>query len=398
MRAHRPWAVTAVAALLAVGLSACGGNGAAGLTNAGPKSGDTSAVAATSQAQIVSSVPADATGVQVNRSVRLDVTDGTLTTVGVTGPNGGQLKGVLSTDKSSWQSVGRLRPGTTYQVHGVAVDAHGIQKVYNTTFRTQVLSKNRLTYPSFFPLPGSTVGIGMPVVIRFDVPVTDHASIQQHLQVTSVPAQAGAWHWISNTEVHWRPKNFWKPHTKVTVHADIASIPAGDDVYGQVSRTNTFSIGRSMISKVDIRTDQMKVYRDGTLIKTIPITTGRQPEFTTRSGIKVIVEKDRYQNMNSETIGINPNGPGGYNLKDVEYAMRLTYSGEFIHAAPWSVGSQGYANVSHGCTGMSTENAGWMFYNSIIGDVVEYTGSNRPMTLTNGLGDWNLSFAQYAQG
>jgi lipoprotein-anchoring transpeptidase ErfK/SrfK len=198
--------------------------------------------------------------------------------------------------------------------------------------------------------------------------------------------------------VHWRPAKFWKPGTKVTVKADIASVPAGGGIYGQTSRTSTFSIGRSMISKVDTRSDQMRVYRDGVLIRTIPITTGRQPDFTTRSGIKVIVEKDRYQNMNSETIGINPNGPNGYNLKGVEFAMRLTYSGEFLHAAPWSVASQGHANVSHGCTGMSTANAGWLFENSIIGDVVEYTGTTRPMTLTNGFGDWNLPFAQYGQG
>jgi lipoprotein-anchoring transpeptidase ErfK/SrfK len=132
------------------------------------------------------------------------------------------------------------------------------------------------------------------------------------------------------------------------------------------------------------------------VINSFPITTGRQPEFTTRSGIKVIVEKDRFTNMNSETIGISNTSSQGYNLKNVEFAMRLTYSGEFLHAAPWSVAEQGHANVSHGCTGMSLANAGWLFENSIIGDPVEYTGTTRPMTLDNGYGDWNLPFSQYA--
>ena len=153
-----------------------------------------------------------------------------------------------------------------------------------------------------------------------------------------------------------------------------------------------------MVSKVNIQTHQMKVFRDGRLLRTIPITTGEQPKFTTRSGIKVIVEKFRHKRMNSETIGIDPNSADGYDLDDVEYAMRVTYSGEFVHAAPWSVGSQGRANVSHGCTGMSTDNAAWLYNQSMPGDVVEYTGSSKGMTLTNGYGDWNLSWGSWEKG
>jgi lipoprotein-anchoring transpeptidase ErfK/SrfK len=350
-----------------------------------------------SSAQITASIPANATGVKVNRSLRLNVTDGSFQSVTVTGDSG-RLDGSLSQDKLSWQSTSRLQPGETYRVRGVAVDKHGEQAVYRSRFSTQNLSLDQQAFPSFFPLPGSTVGVGMPAIIRFDVPITDKASIEKHLHVTSEPAQPGAFHWISDTEVHWRPENYWQPGTKVTVDADIDSIPAGNGVFGQKSRTSTFTIGRSMISKVNTKTDQMRVFQDGKLIRTIPITTGQQPKFTTRSGIKVIVEKYRKKRMNSETVGIDPNGPDGYNIAGVEYAMRITYSGEFVHAAPWSVASQGHANVSHGCTGMSTANAEWLYNQTLIGDVVEYTGTDRPMTLTNGIGDWNLPFADYAKG
>jgi lipoprotein-anchoring transpeptidase ErfK/SrfK len=112
----------------------------------------------------------------------------------------------------------------------------------------------------------------------------------------------------------------------------------------------------------------------------------------------VIVEKFRHKRMNSETIGIDPNSADGYDIDDVEYAMRVTYSGEFVHAAPWSVGSQGHSNVSHGCTGMSTSNAEWLYNRSIVGDVVQYTGTSRTTDLTNGFGDWNLSFNSYRAG
>jgi lipoprotein-anchoring transpeptidase ErfK/SrfK len=238
----------------------------------------------------------------------------------------------------------------------------------------------------------------MPAIIKFDVPVTDQAAIQKHLKVKSVPAQPGAFHWISDREVHWRPKKYWQAGTKVTIDADIDSVPAGNGVYGQESRTSSFTVGRSMVSKVDMKNYQMRVFRDGKLIRTIPITTGEQPKFTTRSGVKVIVEKYRKKRMNSETVGIPVDSDDGYDLDNVEYAMRVTYSGEFLHAAPWSVGSQGRANVSHGCTGMSTANAGWLYNQTLIGDVVEYVGTSKPMTLTNGIGDWNVPFADYAEG
>lgn len=375
------------------GLAACSDDGKK--TVSGAPGGDaTSEAPASSEAEITSSVADNATGVKVNRTVRLDVTDGTLANVVVTGKSGA-LDGTLSADKVSWQSTGRLQPGETYRVRGVAVDSEGVRTTYRSRFTTQNLTLDQQTFPSFVPLPGSTVGVGMPVIIRFDVPVTDHAAIQKHLKVTSVPAQVGAFYWISDQEVHWRPQRYWRAGSKVTVDADIDSVPAGNGVFGQKSRTSTFTVGRSMVSKVDMNTHQMRVFRDGKLVKTIPITTGEQPKFTTRSGTKVIIEKHRRKRMNSETVGIDPNGPDGYNIAGVEYAMRVTYSGEFVHAAPWSVGSQGRANVSHGCTGMSTDNARWLYDNTIIGDVVEYTGTTKEMTLTNGYGDWNLPFSQY---
>jgi lipoprotein-anchoring transpeptidase ErfK/SrfK len=365
----------------------------------GDKGGDpsSSASADSSAAEITASIESGSTNVKVNRTLRLNVTDGTFTDVTVAGKSG-KVDGTMASDKLSWQSTSRLQPGETYRVRGVAVDSQGDEAVYRSHFSTQALSLDQQTFPSFFPLSGATVGVGMPAIIRFDVPVTNKASIEKHLHVTTVPAQEGSFYWVSDTEVHWRPKKFWQPGTKVTIDADIDSVPAGNGVYGQKSRTNTFTVGRSMISKVNMDTHQMRVFRDGKLVRTIPITTGQQPKYTTRSGIKVIVEKYRKKRMNSETVGIDPNGPDGYNIAGVEYAMRVTYSGEFVHAAPWSVGSQGHANVSHGCTGMSTSNAAWLYNESIIGDVVEYTGSDKPMTLTNGIGDWNLSFPDYAKG
>jgi len=174
-------------------------------------------------------------------------------------------------------------------------------------------------------------------------------------------------------------------------------VPAGNGIYGQLDRHVEFHIGDAHIYKVNAKTDQMQVFSNGRLLRTLPITTGK-PGFTTRSGVKVIIEKFRHKRMNSETVGIDPNGPEGYNIGNVEYAMRVTYSGEFVHAAPWSVADQGHSNVSHGCTGMSTANAQWLYDMTMVGDVVEYTGTDRPMTLTNGYGDWNEPFSTWSAG
>ena len=308
-----------------------------------------------------------------------------------------KLAGEMSQDQTTWTATDRLEPGLLYTVRTVAVDQNGLKARDKSSFRTAGLSLDQQTYPSIAPLDGETVGVGMPVIVTFDVAVTDHAAIEKHLSVTSTPKQVGAWHWLSDNEVHWRPKHYWKPGTDVTVTADINSIPAGNGIFGQLSRSTSFHVGDAMVSKVNVATHEMKVYRNGTLLRTVPVTGGKDG-FATRSGTKVIIEKFRHKRMDAATTGISKDDPEYYNIEDVEYAMRVTYSGEFLHAAPWSTGSQGAANVSHGCVGMSTSNAAWLYGLTKRGDVVEVTGTNRYMTLTNGYGDWNESFAEWKKG
>ncbi|MFC6341172.1 Ig-like domain-containing protein, partial [Nocardioides hankookensis] len=309
----------------------------------------------------------------------------------------GKLPGEVSADGAAWQATGRLEPGTSYVVRTTAEREDGKQVTRTARFKTEDLTLDQQTYPSVAPLADETVGVGMPVIVTFDVPVTDRASFQKHMTVTSKPAQPGAWHWLSDTEAHWRPKTYWKAGTDVHVDVDVNSVKAGNGIYGQESRELDFHVGDAHVYKVNAQTHQMKVFSDGKLLRTLPITTGK-PGFTTRSGTKVIIEKFPVKRMNSETVGIPAGSADAYDIDDVQWAMRLTYSGEFIHAAPWSVGSQGYANVSHGCTGMSTDNAKWLYDMSRRGDVVEYTGTDRPMTFDNGYGDWNESFKEFKKG
>jgi len=396
-------AATAALAAAVLALTACG---ASDTTPAGSRSAqggngangpDAHASQAASTGSIRTNVRKKAHSVRVDTVVKVTGTGGRLQDVTLTPAAGAAVSGSLSVDGSSWQAGSRLEPGTAYTLRASLASADGSTTSLTRRFRTEALSLARQTYASIAPLHGQKVGVGFPVVVHFDVPVTDRASIEKHLSVVSQPAQQGSWRWFSDTEVHWRPKHYWKAGSTVTVHADINSVPAGGGIYGQSDREATFKVGDRHIYDVNTRTDQMKVYSNHKLLRTIPVTTG-QAGFVTRSGIKVIVEKDAKHTMNSETIGIPKGNPNYYNMKDVQWAMRMTYSGEFIHAAPWSVASQGRENVSHGCTGMSTANADWLYHMTLVGDVVNEHGTGRPMEVSNGYGDWNLSFKEYKKG
>ena len=340
-----------------------------------------------------------AADVPVDTLLRIAPTRGRLSTVTVTGSgDAGALEGTISGDGGMWRTEDLLEPATTYAVKAEVTGEDGEVVTRRSKFSTQDLTLDEQTYPSVAPLGGETVGVGMPVIVTFDVPVTDRASFEKHMSVTSTPAQAGGWYWLSDQEAHYRPKKYWKAGTEVSVDVDINSVPAGNGIYGQESRKVDFSVGDAHVYKVDMDAHTLKAYSNGELLRTLPVTTGEEPKFTTRSGIKVIMEKFDAKRMNSETVGIPNDSADGYDIDNVQWAMRVTSSGEFLHAAPWSVGSQGNANVSHGCTGMSTADADWLYHLSVRGDVVEYVGTDRAIEPGNGWSDWNLSWAEYQEG
>ena len=352
-----------------------------------------------SEADVRSNIRDGAKNVAVDETVTLRAVKGSFDHLEVTIGNGKKqqrLKGQMSRDKTTWTSAERLEPGLRYNVNAVAVDADGLRTKESTQFRTDDLTLDEQTFPSIAPLEGETVGVGMPVIVQFDVPVTDRASIEKHLSVETSSKQKGSWAWLSDNEAHWRPKTYWEPGTEVTVNADINSVSAGNGIFGQESRSTSFTIGDAMVSKIDVANHSMKVFRNGELLRTVAISAGKDG-FATRSGTKVIMEKFRSKRMDAATTGISRDDPEYYNIEDVEYAMRVTYSGEFLHAAPWSVGSQGDDNVSHGCVGMSTADAAWLYNLSSRGDIVEVTGTDRGMEPGNGYTDWNKTFAEYKE-
>lgn len=403
-RSLRRLSMAAGAVLLATTLAACGGAPTA--PTAGTGSQPPGAPASTEPAPTSTPVTFEpnvkngATGVKVDTLISISASAGILTKVKLSYANKdnrgrtqrGTVSGTMSKDRTKWTANERLDPATAYKLISAGKNTVNQAKTVATSFRTQNLTLAQQTYPQIYPLKGSHVGVGMPVVLTFDVPVRNKKAFEENLHVKSSPAQAGTWHWYSSKEVRYRPQKYWKPGTKVTVTANLNGVNAGNGIYGQNSTKTNFTVGRSFITKINLSSDVARVYRNGKMVRKIYVSAGK-PGWQTRSGTKLIMDKRYVTKMTNTMIGAREH----YSLQ-VHYAMRITSSGEFLHAAPWNAGNFGRRNASHGCTGMSTSNAAWLFNRVLIGDPVITTGSSRGMEPGNGYGDWNVPYAKYKKG
>jgi lipoprotein-anchoring transpeptidase ErfK/SrfK len=235
----------------------------------------------------------------------------------------------------------------------------------------------------------------MPIRVYFDDAVADKAAVESHLKVTSSTPTDGVWSWFSDTEVHFRPSEYWPENIEVTLDAELYGVDFGNGIWGEKDRTVSFSIGERHVSIADAATHQMQVYDGDQLVKTFPISAGSSDN-PSYNGPHVVTELNRDRVMDSSTYGVPVDSPEGYRTP-VEYAVRISNSGEFVHAAPWSVAQQGNANVSHGCINMSTANAAWFFDFSQPGDVVEIKNSDGG-PLRSDVYDWTISWADWRAG
>jgi lipoprotein-anchoring transpeptidase ErfK/SrfK len=239
----------------------------------------------------------------------------------------------------------------------------------------------------------------MPIRVYFDNPVADRKTALARMKVTTSVPTEGAWRWFSDTEVHWRPKVYWKPGTKVALDTDLYGVKLGAGTYGSenADRHIEFAIGRSHVSVADARTHRMKVYVNGKLARDLPASLGKEVKGRyTHTGVHVVTDKKRAMTMDSTTYGLALDA-GGYKTP-VKFATRISNSGEFVHAAPWSVAQQGRSNVSHGCVNLAPANAQWFFGISQPGDVVSVTGTPVPLTAKDtDVPDWTIPWSQWGE-
>jgi lipoprotein-anchoring transpeptidase ErfK/SrfK len=332
-----------------------------------------------------------------NKPVTLQITNGKLRTVAVNADGSGSIDGTLSSGDTVWTSAETLVPLARYQANVSFEDAGHHTKTLVVDFKAADAAKHLKVTLS--PGDGNTVGVGSPIIASFSRPVPndERAMVEARLAVSVRPSVVGAWHWMSDQEVHWRPPKYWKRGTAVTVSADLNQLYLGKGVWGSGKHATSFHIGDSHVSRVDVARHMMYVYRNGALVRSMPISAGRD-KYPTKNGVHITFEKSQLVTMDSATVGIPRNSPDGYYEK-VYWDVRISYGGAFVHAAPWSVGEQGRVNVSHGCVNLSTANATWFYYFSQRGDIVDvYNSGAAPDTADPGMADWNMSWANWVAG
>nr|WP_229715746.1 Ig-like domain-containing protein [Mangrovihabitans endophyticus] len=342
----------------------------------------------------VTSPESGATDVIAVTDVKYKSEDPENTSLTVTGADGKEVDGTLDKDDQVWHPSSALAYGETFTVKVNGTASGDKIGTASSTFTTMAKPSNLVRVSSFLG-DNQTVGVGMPLIIKFgrSIPESYRDDVQRRMTVTAKPAQEGIWHWISPTEVHYRPKEYWKPYTKIFYKVQLAGVPMGDGWYGRSDLTVDMKIGRSFTMTVSNKTKKMTVKQDGTTIKTIPVSLGKKST-PSSSGTMVIIEKKRHTVF--DTTDELPK-EDAYRT-EIDYAQRITWSGQFIHAAPWSEGVQGKENVSHGCVNVSMKMGEWLFSRTLMGDPITVSGTDRPLQNGNGWTDWNMSWSEYKKG
>ncbi|MFC4126050.1 Ig-like domain-containing protein [Nocardia rhizosphaerae] len=298
-------------------------------------------------ARVAVTPAAGASGVDPVAPIGVEVSDGHLDQIALTNANGKQVEGRLTPDRTTYEIIEPLGYDATYTWTGTAIGTDGIPVPIDRTFTT--LSPES-TIPATVNIgDGQEVGIAAPIILKFTGPVPDKAAVERALTVTTEPATEGAWAWLPDdggSRVHWRPRNYWIPGTKVHMSARLYGLDFGGGAYGHADLTTDFTIGRSQIVLADAPSHRMRVVRDGTTVFDFAVFCGEcdEPRDVTRSGIHVVTEK----------------------------------------------------YVTNGCIDLSPADAAAYFPTAMYGDPVEVTGTAIPLSRADGdIYDWAVDWSAW---
>ena len=413
--------VVAVAATAVVVLGACSsghhsssqGNSPVG--NTSPTGDSTSSAPPTTKPPAppakLTAIPANGTqAVSPSGPITVAVADGTLSSVKITNPDGKAIKGSYNTDKTSWSVSEPLGYSKTYTVVAKATNADG--KAVAKTSRFTTVTPDNMTMPDIETTgrqalqSGATYGVGMVVSVHFDEAISNKAAAEKTLKVTTSPVQQGGWYWMDDQNVHWRPKVYYKPGTKVSVSAKVYGKQVSPGLYGQADASASFKIGAKHISISDDKTHTVKVYYNDKLVRSMPTSMGQggyvqgvhgQISLWTMPGTYTVIGHANPVLMDSSTYGLPVNSPKGY--KEYIYlATQISTDGIYLHRLDTTVWAQGNTDTSHGCLNLNKDNAQWFYDHSVIGDVVQVKNTGGPALQVWQNGDWSVSWAQWVAG
>jgi lipoprotein-anchoring transpeptidase ErfK/SrfK len=373
-RRHREAAIAAAALGLIILVAACGGSTGQGADTSPTPTAPTVSILIT---------PKGGDNVKPQKHIVVKAIDGQLVEVSVD-TKGEPVAGALDRSSTVWRSHGTLDTSMRYVVHATARDAAGRTVTTARTFHT--LTPHSIISAQIFEGHGLSYGVGMPITLKFSRPVGDRAAVERALHVWSSRRVVGAWYWDGASTLYFRTRKYWPAHTKVRFVGDLNGVETSPGVYGTHTLKQSFVIGESLIAVADTRAHHIRIYRDRHIFAVWPMSSGR-PDKETPNGTYLTIEKQNPAHMK---------GPG-YDLQ-VPWSVRFTWSGDYVHDAYWSVGSQGFANVSHGCVNLSPANAETYYKMAVPGDPVTITGSPKAGKWDDGWTVWFLSWKQLLKG
>jgi lipoprotein-anchoring transpeptidase ErfK/SrfK len=339
------------------------------------------------KAKIIAEPAVNAKDVEVAKPIKISVVEGTLTEATLTNPDGKKVAGEIAPDKLSWTTTEKLGFGKTYTYAAKAKGSDNKDVELKGSFTT--MNPSKLIKATVNPIDNRTVGVGMPISVKFESAPQDKAAAEKALKVETSPNKVeGSWAWLSATQVDWRPKEYWPANTEVKVSANLLGVNYGNG-YGRADVTSKFKIGRNQVLKVNTPDHNLKVYRDGALSATYPASNGKDadPNLNTPNGTVVVMAK--------EEVGDFSNPRYGYTNVKKKWAVRISNHGEFIHENEENRANIGKNNTSHGCVNLFEADAKAVFDAVLIGDPVEVTGSKATFPTTSDVNDWLFSWDKW---
>ena len=372
----------AAAGLLA---TACSGGTSTTASGGSSHSGTTPKASKSAAPKLAKITPASGSrNAATSQGITITASHGSKLTSVTARADGAPVSGTMNAARTSWHSTWALAVSTHYTVSATAAQAGGKPVTTTSSFRT--LRPAATAQAMIFEGYHATYGVGMPIMLTFSHPVTNKAAVERALQVTTSKPVVGAWSWDTDTTLSFRPREYWPAHTQVTFTGHLNGVEFAPGVYGDHTLTQSFSIGRSLIVVASTASHHMRLYRNGQLYRRWPISTGR-PGDNTPNGTYLTIDKGNPVLMK---------GPG-YKL-EVPWSVRFTWSGDYLHDAYWSVGQQGFTNVSHGCVNMAPADAKAYYQMEYPGDPVTVTGSPRAGQWDNGWTQWFLTWQKFLKG
>lgn len=326
--------------------------------------------------------------------VSLRVANGDIERASLTSDSGASVKGKLDGDSTMWTADGQLAFNTGYKFSYTVRDAAGRETTKTSSFTT-VTTANEAD-AAVYPLDGMKVGVAQPLQITFSEPVVNKEAVEKAIRISSTSGQTGAFHWFSDKMVRYRPEAFWAANSTITMDMKLFGVDLGHGQIGNFNKQVTIHIGDKKVAIADATAHTMTVSVNDQPAGSWPVTMG-DTRFPSARGYLVLMENHRVEHMDASTIGLKPGDPAYYGQLDVNYATRLTPSGEYIHqATDTAMPYLGQTNLSHGCIGMSEAGAKWVFENMIAGDVVQVINTEGDYaSVDDGYGDWNIPWAEY---